>query len=227
MERPADAVAHALPGVLEAATSWVDAIQQASERIAELARAPVEDGRATAAANVAGGAPAARSWDLGLVLEAMRQEKFSDALAVLCALPPESQGDPDALLLRAVLLTNAGRLREAEEVCERLLTLDELNAGAHYVMALCREHAQDSAKAVEHGQTAAYLDPAFAMPRLHLGLMARRSGDEVTALRELSHALILLGREDASRLLLFGGGFSRDALLALCRSELLAAGDER
>ena len=32
------------------------------------------------------------------------------------------------------------RLKESEEVCRRLLDLDELNAGARYLMALCREH---------------------------------------------------------------------------------------
>jgi chemotaxis protein methyltransferase CheR len=71
---------------------------------------------------------------------------------------------------------------------------------------------------------AAYLDPGFAMPRLHLGLLARRAGNDVAARRELGQALVLLQREDASRLLLFGGGFSRDTLMALCRTELLRCG---
>jgi chemotaxis protein methyltransferase CheR len=62
------------------------------------------------------------------------------------------------------------------------------------------------------------------MPRLHLGLMARRAGDREGARRELGQALLLLKREDASRLLLFGGGFGREALIALCRAELLPAG---
>jgi chemotaxis protein methyltransferase CheR len=35
---------------------------------------------------------------------------------------------------------------------------------------------------------------------------------------------VLLQREEAPRLLLFGGGFRREALLALCRAELLACG---
>jgi chemotaxis protein methyltransferase CheR len=62
------------------------------------------------------------------------------------------------------------------------------------------------------------LDPTFAMPRLHLGFLARRAGDKRAALRELKHALILLNREETSRILLFGGGFSREALVALCDS---------
>jgi chemotaxis protein methyltransferase CheR len=58
------------------------------------------------------------------------------------------------------------------------------------------------------------------MPRLHLGLLARRLGKRDVARRELNEALTLLERENASRLLLFGGGFSREALVALCVSAL-------
>jgi chemotaxis protein methyltransferase CheR len=105
-----------------------------------------------------------------------------------------------------------------------LLTVDELNAGAHYLMALCQEHAGDRAAAEEHDRAAVYLDPFFAMPHLHLGLLAKRSNDTEAAQRELSHALTLLAREDASRILLFGGGFTREALTAFCRAELRAVG---
>jgi len=167
-----------------------------------------------------------RAWDLSLVLEAVRQERFADALALIGSLPADSQEDPDALLLRAVLLTNHGRVKESEEVCRRLLALDELNAGAHYLMALCHEHDGDADRAIEHGLTAIYLDPSFAMPHLHLGILAKRSGDTVSAQRELGKARVLLASEDASRILLFGGGFSRDALLQLCRTQLTAAGGE-
>jgi chemotaxis protein methyltransferase CheR len=230
LRAPTGQVEDSLAAVVESTASWVNVIQRASERIATLAdgqaRSPDQDAPRTTPAVQAVSTTAARTWDLGLVLEAVRQERFSDALELICSLPPDSDEDPDALLLRAVLLTNNGRLDESEEVCSRLLALDELNAGAHYLMALCREHAGDSTGAIEHGQTAIYLDVGFAMPHLHLGIMAKRSGDAATAQRELGQALILLAREDASRLLLFGGGFSRDTLLQLCRTELRAAGGE-
>jgi len=226
-EASRDRIADTLPGVIEMTASWVDVIRQASERITSITNDRAR-WNADAQSTIGPAAiPVTRSWNLGLVLEAMRQERFSDALALLSALPPDSHGEPDALLLRAALLTNGGRLEEAEEACTRLLALDDLNAGAHYLMALCREHAGDSAGTVEHDQTAVYLDASFAMPHLHLGLAARRTGDVATAQRELGQALILLAREDASRLLLFGGGFSREMLLQLCRTELRAAGGER
>ena len=46
------------------------------------------------------------------------------------------------------------------------------------------------------------------------------AGDMRAAQRELEQALVLLAREDASRILLFGGGFAREALTRLCRAEL-------
>lgn len=217
-------VVEALPAVLDSTVSWVDTIQRASERIATLtngrARSPNQHPPRRGPARPA----ATRTWDLGLVLEAMRQERFADALAIICSLPADSHQDLDALLLRAVLLTNTGRLEESEEVCHRLLALDEFHAGAHYLMALCREHAGDTARAQEHDRTAIYLDAGFAMPHLHLGFMAKRSGDGPTARRELEQALLLLAREDASRTLLFGGGFSRETLVELCRAELRSVG---
>jgi chemotaxis protein methyltransferase CheR len=223
-----------LPAVVESTANWVDVIQHAATRIAQLADARTRT-PGHVAPQVTRPLPVSqaavmtppRAWNLSLVLEAVRQERFADALELIGSLPADAHEDPDALLLRAVLLTNHGRLKESEEVCLRLLALDELNAGAHYLMALCCEHAGNVNDAIEHGLTAIYLDPGFAMPHLHLGILAKRSGDAANAQRELGQALILLASEDASRILLFGGGFSRDALLQLCRTQLLAAGGER
>ena len=63
-------------------------------------------------------------------------------------------------------------------------------------------------------------DSAFAMPHLRLGLMFRRDGDLRGARRELQNASALLAQEDPARVLLFGGGFSRNTLIDLCASEL-------
>jgi chemotaxis protein methyltransferase CheR len=161
-----------------------------------------------------------RGWDPGRALDLLRRERFAEALDLVRAVPVESGSDPDVQLLHAVLLTNSGALEEAEEVCRRILASDGLNAGARYLMALCREHAGDGGAAVEHDQAAIYLDPGFAMPHLHLGLLAKRAGDLASARHELGEALSVLAREDASRILLFGGGFSREGLVRFCAREL-------
>lgn len=220
----AAAVAGTVPvAVVDGTGGWVEAIRAAAERIAAL----------TASRAATPPAVAARADDLAGVVELVRRERFGEALAVIDALPAEATDDPDVLLLHAVLLAHGGRLAAAQAACRRLLAIEWCGprgprvAGAHYVLALCCEAAGDRRGAADHGQTAAYLDPTFAMPRLRLGLAARRVGDHAAARRELGHALMLLHRESASRLLLFGGGFDRDALIALCRAELAACGAAR
>jgi chemotaxis protein methyltransferase CheR len=196
--------------------AWVETIRAASERVEALIPTP-------AATRPVVQLSAASSLDLALDL--LRQERFADALAHVRQLPTDAR-DPDALLLEAMLLAHSGSLAAAETTCQALLASDELNAGAHYVFALCREGVGDRDGAIEHDRVAVYLDPAFAMPRLHLGLLARRIGDRDTARRELGQAMVLLRQEDASRLLLFGGGFNRSALIALCSSALRDCGGQ-
>ena len=206
---------------LDGATTWLDAIQRASERIRSLADAPRNGGPPPGRAGSRWVRPAR---EIGLALELLREERFADALEIIAALPGEAQRDAEILLLRAVLLTHGGQLVAAERECERLLERNELNAEAHYLLALCREGAGDQIGSIYHDQIAVYLDPSFAMAHLHLGVLARRTQDVSTARRELEQSIVLLEREDPSRLLLFGGGFTRDALVALCRAELARSG---
>jgi chemotaxis protein methyltransferase CheR len=195
--------------VVEISDSWVDTIRRASERVHALAL-PLD-------------VPVAPRWDLGAALDLLRRERYSEALDTLHALPADATQDPDVLLLRAVLLVHSGQLADADQAARHLLAIDELSAGAHYLLALCCEAAGELAKAGEHDRVAIYLDPSFAMPRLHLGVMARRAGERSAAQRELGQAMLLLQREDASRVVLFGGGFHREALIALCKAELGAS----
>ena len=205
--------------------AWVSVIQGASARIASLTGGA---GSGAGAAPPAAPSPppvvgsAGRPFDAALAL--VREERFDAALAHLRAASPEHTSDPEAALLSAVLLLNSGQAAEAERVCAELLARDELNPGAHYVLALCREQRGDARRAVEHHQVASYLDPSFAMPRLRLGILARRSGQLDSARRELDEAQRLLAREDSARILLFAGGFSREALLQVCSAEQRACG---
>jgi chemotaxis protein methyltransferase CheR len=207
------------------AGTWFDAIHRAAERVEILTRSPALPARPCPGSGAGSRTAAAKpTWTLEAVHDLLREERFTEALDTMQRLPPEAGRDPDVLLLRAALLTHRGQFAEAEEACERLLDVDELSAGAHYLLALCREGVRDLTGAENHDQVAIYLDPGFAMPHLHLGLLGRRAGDRTAAQNELERALLLLQREDVSRLLLFGGGFNRETLVELCRTELLACG---
>ncbi|MFT3837246.1 MAG: CheR family methyltransferase [Myxococcaceae bacterium] len=196
------------------ADSWFDSIQRASERVAALTE-PAADSKS------------AQGWNVAEARRLIERERFDQGLELLRALPPESRSDPEVLLLWAVALFQRGQLVAAEETCRALLAKDELNAGAHYVLALCRDGARDLSGAAEEDRFASYLDPGFAMPRMHLGMLARRGGDLFAAHKELHQALWLLEREDPSRLLLFSGGFGRQALISVCQQELDRLGAAR
>jgi chemotaxis protein methyltransferase CheR len=194
--------------------SWYEAIARSSNRIEELSRAKPER-RAVQSTP----APALDALQAARAL--MEAERYQDALGALAG---GTSDHPDALLLRAALLATTGESAAAERVCAELLEIDDLSSGAHYVMALCREHAGDKSGAREHHLLASYLDASFAMPHLHVGILARRAGDLVTARRELELALALLAKEDTARILLFGGGFGREGLMQLCKLELASCG---
>ncbi|GAA0568724.1 protein-glutamate O-methyltransferase CheR [Paractinoplanes ferrugineus] len=149
-------------------------------------------------------------------------ERYAEALALL----PHPAG-PAERLLCGVLLAQAGRLDEAVDAARRLIDDDGLNPDAHQLLGLCLEGATAVPEALQQYRLAAYLDPDFALPRMRLGLLARRQGDDRAASGELERALALLPGEHELRITLFGGGFGRLALTALCRSELEACGVRR
>jgi chemotaxis protein methyltransferase CheR len=156
----------------------------------------------------------------------LAEERFADALELLRQRPPTPER-PRERLLRGVLLAQCGRFEEAIETARRLIDDDGLNADAHQLHGLCLEGAGKDDAAIAQYHLAAYLDPVFALPRLRLGQLARRRGDERIAAGELERAQSLLAVEDDLRILLFGGGFGRIVLTVLCRAELDACGAKR
>lgn len=198
--------------------SWVDVICRSSERIKKLDQLAAKNYPQPALRAVAEGGVS--SSHFSRAQEFFVQERYDDAIQELRTRPVSEEVNSDAYLLQAILLTNRGEISEAEKICESLLNLDEFSAGAHYIKALCYEYTNNQSAAVEQNQTAVYLDPTFAMPHLHLGLLAKKSGDRKVAQMELKSAADLLASEDASKILLFGGGFSREALIRLCHAEM-------
>lgn len=205
--------------------AWAASIQRSTEQIASLLRgAPGAPGERPPAELTRAAHSAERKRLMTAATDLLRAERYAEASETLRSIPAAEHLDVDVQLLRAVLLIHGGDLPAAETLSREVLAVDARNAGAHYLLALCREQAGDARTAIDHNQTATSLDPGFAMPHLHLGLVARRTGDLSSARRELALAAELLQREDPARLLLFGGGFSREVLIDVCRAELSGRG---
>ncbi len=135
-------------------------------------------------------------------------------------------GPAEADLLRVVALVRRGELAAAEATLAALLARDDLDPAARCLLGWCRELDDDLAAAAEAYRAAAYLDPAFALPRLHLGRLARRAGARDEARCALRAARELLPEDDPARLALLSG-FGPLGLLELCEAELAALGRRR
>ena len=160
--------------------------------------------------------------DCGQVLALIHLQQSVEALRLIEGGSPAERQSAEVQTMLAVILTNRGDVAGARRVCERLLASDSMSAAAHYLLAICLEHAGDRAGAVVESRMASHLDPDFAMPLMHVGLMSRRLGDCASALAALERAVELFALEDISRIMLFGGGFNREVLIRLCRSEINA-----
>ena len=216
--------------------SWFESIRSSSERLAGLvAGEPSRAAEAASAARsaeskrrVAASHPSAGSRPdsaklppvVRTFVEMVAGEQFAQALALLEAGPQADRDAEGVRLLRAIMLTNLGRHDEAAAECRQLLADDDLNAAAHFLLGLCREQAGELIEAAEQMSTATYLDPGFPMAHLHRGLLARRRGERAAAAESFRLALHAVEEEDADRLQLFGGGFSREGLRQLCVREL-------
>jgi chemotaxis protein methyltransferase CheR len=206
-------VEHVLPA---ADDQWFHDIARATERVAALVDRR-HDTPSSEAPPAAASPAHARRAPVADALALFAQEQYAEALAAV-----GDADDPERLLLKAVLLVNLGRLEEARTACAAVLATDGLHAGADYVQALCDERARSDAQAVRQDEMAIYLDDTFAMPHLHLAQLARRRGDRAAALQHTRRARDLFAGEDDVRIVLFGGGFTRQALLQLCDSQLRA-----
>ncbi len=190
-------------------TSWADAILRSTRRIDALGAR----GRLRAAE-----APARHVLAESEAMDLFRRERFAELLTKL----DESASSPESCLLRAAVLTNLGRVAQAEAACKERLAETPSCAEAHYLMGLCREQANDPGAASKCHERAAALSPTFAMPSLRLGMLARRAGDYERARRMLTRALQTFPSQTERQRLLYCGGFSSEALVALCRAELSA-----
>ncbi|WP_044988499.1 CheR family methyltransferase [Sorangium cellulosum] len=242
--RRSSARAHPARGDAPRASRWVARIHEASARVAEVAQrvSPPPRGDAPASPTARRAPPSTRPPStrppstmppalaelaaIDRALELIGGERFTDAMTALAALPQRAASSARVELLRAVILCQQGDLAGAERACQRAIDAGDAGDGgaAHYVLGLCQEQAGDAAGAAQHYKAAASRDPSFAMPHLRLGLLAKRAGDVAATRDELGRAAALLVSERQERLVLFGGGFPRSALIGLCQAELTARG---
>ncbi len=153
------------------------------------------------------------------------QERFQEALMALEAETGAlADAPPLTQVLRALLLLHVHRAAEAEACCRRALTRHPFHADLQHALALSLAAQDAPDQAMDSDQRATYLDPHFAMPQLHLSMLARLGGDAAASRQASALAWRLMARESATRIQLFGGGFGREALMQLCQADAMPDG---
>ncbi|HEY1814473.1 MAG TPA: CheR family methyltransferase [Kofleriaceae bacterium] len=145
----------------------------------------------------------------------VREERFAEARDALDALDAQAAATGDATLLRALIAAQLGDAAGARSACEELLARSDRVPFARYLLALVE---QDPERSEQHARAALAADPTFAMAAVHVALACKR---QRTATREdFTRAIRLLEGDSAERVAMFAGGFTRDALIEMCRAEL-------
>ena len=196
---------------LTADDRWFEDIGNASKRVGALADVVI-----------ATKAPTRPQDPLAAIRDLVREERFDDARAALAELPAAMAAQPDVVLLRAAIATQTGDTATAEVACSELLADPARRASANYLLAIVADAAGDGARSEARARQALADDPTFAMAEIHLAFVARRHHDRAAVAAHLTRAVALLECESDSRLELIAGGFSRMALLRMCRAELEA-----
>lgn len=166
---------------------------------------------------------ARKSGSFQSAFELIRAERFADAIDLLQSSRKSGPSDdPHLELLLAVACSNQGQFSAAEQICTRLLRnlRGAPAAEALYILGLCYENTGDPSMAMHHYQLASEEDPSFAMPHLHMGLLYKKTAKAGQARAAFERAAELVLGEKAERIVLFGGGFQKKALLSLCKNEI-------
>lgn len=210
--------------------AWFERIQKSTQRVAELTsnQALREPERSTERSTEPPRRSDAESgWaPFAPVLELIAAEQFDLALERLEKLPPALSRSPTATLIATTILCGQGRRAASQQAGQRLLDGGQHVAEAHFLLGLSYEHRGDTARAQSSYEQALGAAPQFAMAHLHCGILLRRNNQRRQARSALRQALELLAHEPKERIILFGGGFQREALISLCRAELRGLGGE-
>ncbi len=164
----------------------------------------------------------ATGWDDAIARSSKRLEHLEARVLGPHSVIDTGVPEPADVIARAMVNVELGRFEEAQDLCHHA---DGHDAGAaEHILSLCAEATGALDEALLHAHHAVVLDPALAMAWVHLGLLAQRTGDVALARVAMPRAIDALGRDDEARVAMFGGGFRRDALIAVCEAQLVALG---
>ena len=114
-------------------------------------------------------------------------------------------------------LANVGDWINARKLCCTLIETNQLDADAHYLLAVICEHMDDLSEAETALRQAIYIDGGFALAHYHLACRAAANGEFGKATRFLRNVLAILDRCDDEEAVRAGDGLKVRELRAFAR----------
>ncbi|MHB1842339.1 MAG: CheR family methyltransferase [Sulfobacillus sp.] len=135
---------------------------------------------------------------------------------------PEISSAVSARLAEARILADAGRLADAQVVCEQVLAADVLLPEAHILLGVIHQERGEVDAAKSAFRRALYLDPAATAAHFLLGILFTQLGEPASARRSMETAVRLLGRSPPDQVVVWADGLTAGRLLETARGYLEA-----
>ncbi len=119
---------------------------------------------------------------------------FVAAETLLDGLINHSDRNIITMLLLAKTKANLGKLKVAEELCEKGLSHDKLNIGFHYLYATVMQELGNDEKAIASLKLSVYLEPDFVLAHFLLGTLSLKAGNEAAGKKSFKNALSSLAK---------------------------------
>lgn len=125
-----------------------------------------------------------------------------------------------AMIGSALICANIGMFREALEICNRALQIDDLLPEAYFLRGLIYEMIDQEKESFQEYRKAILLRMDFIMPHYQLGKLYFRTGQQKNGVRELKNSMKLLEKVREEAIIPFSGGLSREVFLEQLRQEI-------
>jgi len=120
---------------------------------------------------------------------------FAEAEALLADLMKETAINGKSIfLLQAKTKANLGKLKEAGDLCVKVLSLDRLDPAPYYLQATVLQEQGNDEMAIASLKRAIYLDSDFILAHFLLGTLSMKSGDSLTGKKSFKNAISSLSK---------------------------------
>ncbi len=157
-------------------------------------------------------------YNINDALASYQNGNYSETESILAKTDNNQQAKLESVLLLARLRANQGKFNDALQLTEEALSIDQLDAGIHYLMANIHEEQGHIEKAYKALTIALYLQPDFALTHFNLGNIARKLNKNKESKKYYQNTIDLLQGFQKNDSLPYSDGLTAGRLSEIAKS---------